>query len=181
LTRALALASLLALAACSGAQDRHRSDWEDANAARLEKEGDAIAPVVLPPAPQADHLVEFTVDKIRDFRFYVDASTLTVNRDGVVRYVLVARSQAGADNVTYEGLTCRSAEYRLYATGRPGGSWQEQRVPWRPVAMRAVQRTLMDDYFCPRRVLISSAAEAVMALRRGRHPLADPAPSTSGR
>lgn len=116
-----------------------------------------------------------------DFRLQVDPRSLTVTPEGIVRYVLVARSPSGAQNVSYEAINCRSAEYRLYATGRADGAWQREESPWRSIGSRTLaQRVLMREYFCPRRIAIASAAEGEMALRRGGHPLADPPDPISG-
>lgn len=179
--RALALALAALLAACSGGQDRTRSDWEEANAARLAKEADG-APVELPPAPRAARLLGFRAGPASDFDFGVDAGSLSVAGDGVVRYVLVARSPSGAQNVSYEAISCRAGEYRLYAIGRSDGSWQRQESPWRAIGPRTpAQRVLMRAYFCPKRIAIGSAAEGVSALQRGGHPLADaPDPASGG-
>jgi hypothetical protein len=172
--------TVLLLGACSSGTEHMRSDWEQENAARLAREGDDAALVTPPRYPMAENLLEFTVPSVRDFRFYVDAASVSVN-EGVVRYVLVGRSAAGAENVVYEGLNCRAAEYKLYAIGRGPGRWETQQVPWRPVGQRPAQRALMADFFCPRRTVIASAAEGVTALRRGGHPLADQPNPVSGR
>ena len=174
------LAGLLLLGACSTGTEHMRSDWEQENAARLAREGDDAARVPAPPYPRAQNLVEFTVPAVRDFRFYVDAASVSVN-EGVVRYVLVGRSAAGAENVVYEGLNCRATEYKLYAIGRGQGRWETQQAPWRPVGQRPAQRVLMADFFCPRRSSIANAEEGVRALRRGGHPLADAPNPISGR
>lgn len=149
-----------------------RSDWEVRNAAWLAKQQDDAATIPLPPYPREADLIEFRVDGAPSFRFFVAAGSVSVSRerDGVIRYVLVARSSEGAENVSYEGLNCGAAEYRTYATGQQG-AWRRHEVPWRPVLQRRAQRTLMNDFFCPRRVAIASAAEGVAALRSGRHPL----------
>ena len=176
----LASVALLVLAACTTDNRHIRSDWELENAARLAKEGDQAARPPLPRFPQDGDLVAFDVQRMPAFRFYIDASTLSI--DGpLVRYVLVARSGSGAENISFEGLNCRAGEYRLYASGQ-AGQWREQEVPWRDIGTRLAQRTLMSEYFCPRRWPIASAAEGVMALRRGGHPSALGAHATpSGR
>ena len=161
----------VALGACAQ-HDRSRSDWEDQNAPWLAKAGDDASTVALPPYPRAEDLIEFPVDGVPGFRFYVAANSVAVSRqrDGIIRYVLVARSSEGAESISYEGLNCRSAEYRSYAGGQ-AGAWRIQQVPWRPVAARKAQATLMREFFCPRHVAIADGAEGVMALRSGRHPL----------
>jgi hypothetical protein len=177
--RAAALAAVVLLAACGPHEDRTRSDWEEANAARLARESESV-PAVLPPAPAGGDLVHFRAGPTNDFDFYVDARSLAAS-EGVVRYVLVARSPRGAQNVSFEAISCRSGEYRLYATGLADGGWQRQDSPWRAIGPRNVaQRVLMLEYFCPKRIAIASGAEGVMALQRGGHPLADPPDPVSG-
>jgi predicted molibdopterin-dependent oxidoreductase YjgC len=93
--------------------------------------------------------------------------------DGVVHYVLVARSSAGAENVSFEGMRCDRGEVRIYAVGRDGG-WFGKPGEWRAIQPRSVQRwhnALFREYFCPQREAIVSAREGVEALRRGGHPL----------
>lgn len=175
------LLALAVLGGCGGAATPPRSDWEEANAARLAKEGDDALRQPFPPAPVAANLVEFSARAVNEFRFYVDAGSLSVSGDGIVRYVLVARSAAGAENVAYEGINCRTGEYRLYGTGRTDGGWQPASVPWRSFGPRTpAQRVLAAEYFCPRRIPIASSSEGAMALRRGGHPLADAPNSVSG-
>jgi hypothetical protein len=158
----------LALAAC-GAPDE-RSDWERAHEARLAAEPTAV----LPPYPRPDRLIEFEAGAASPFRFFVDGASLTLGPDKVVRYTMVARSAAGAQTVTYEGMRCQSGEVRLYAVGRDG-AWAGRPGPWRPIDAPGVQRwhkVLFREYFCPQREPITSAGEGVDALRRGGHPLA---------
>jgi hypothetical protein len=155
-----------------GGQEAMRSDWEIQNAAQLAKEGESAAPVALPRYPSPASLVEFRVDGFPGYRLFVDSGTLSVE-DGIVRYALVARSAAGAENVTYEGLNCRSSELRVYAIGRADGRWSPQPALWRTIGQRPVQRALMRDFLCPQRTAIASREEGVMALRRGGHPRAE--------
>jgi hypothetical protein len=169
------------LGGCGSTPTATRSDWEEANAGRLAKEGDDAPRLALPPAPRPSSLVEFP-GSTAGFRFYVDTGSLSVSGDGLVRYVLVARSESGAENITYEAINCRTLEHRLYASGRKDGSWQPVSAPWRALGPRTpAQRALAADYFCPRRIPVASAAEGAMALRRGGHPLADQQPLGSTR
>ncbi|MGH8745648.1 MAG: CNP1-like family protein [Burkholderiales bacterium] len=169
--RSLAPAALcLALIACAGdAPDQ--SDWERAQRAQSWQE----SRVTLPRYPQKANLVEFEVDARSDFHFQVDTASLSVGSDGVVRYVLLARSSEGAQNVSFEGLRCSDGEYKIYATGSGNGAWQEVRDPrWRPVEQGAGswRRMLANNYFCPARAPIRTVAEGVDALRRGGNPRA---------
>ena len=107
-----------------------------------------------------------------DFRFFIDPATLFVDEKGVVRYVLVARSRSGVENVSYEALRCEAAQHRVYALGRPDGTWSRSRTDWRPLEPGTRQLELYADYFCPQKVPIHNAAEGVSALQDGGHPFA---------
>jgi len=159
----------LLAAACAGAPAPDKSDWERKQEARDWRESD----VSLPAAPRREHLLAFFVSAASNFDFYVDGASLSIGKDGVVRYVLVARSPQGAQSVTFEGIRCSSAAYRIYATGEVGGGWSRAATPWRPIEPRSVQRwhnALRDEYFCPLGNPIRSPAEGIDALRRGGHP-----------
>jgi hypothetical protein len=150
-----------------GVQDK--SDWEIEQERRQEA-GDGPA---LPAWPKDQDLVEFHGGNVTTFRFYVDATSLTVSGDGVVRYALVARSPSGVSNYSYEGMRCEGAgQVRIYAYGQDG-RWVRQRSPWRDIELKVVQSwhgELRSRYFCPNRINIQSAAEGLDALRRGGHP-----------
>jgi CNP1-like family len=169
--RAIVPAAICLMLAACASDTPVQSDWERAQETQNWRE-DRVA---LPPYPKASNLVELVVDADPDFHFLADPTSLSVGSDGVVRYVLVARSPEGAENVSFEGLRCRDGEYKIYATGRGDGTWLEARAPrWRPIEQRAASwhRTLANDYFCPKRQPLRNAAEGVNALRRGGNPRA---------
>jgi hypothetical protein len=171
--RAASFAGVALLAACgSTPQIEERSDWERKNEARLEREGPDIVPRT-PPYPQKANLVEFFVTAASDFKFYVDRTSIAVDR-GIVRYVLVARSPSGTDNVSFEALRCRAREYRVYAHGRADGTWSARPGEWREIPVgRAVERwrrELHSNFFCPGGVPLADAAEGQKALELGEHP-----------
>lgn len=130
--------------------------------------------MVLPKPPEAANLIEFDVSATATFRFFVDAASISVGPDGVVRYTLVARSPSGAQNVSYEGIRCKSYAVKVFAGARPDGTWvPRQNSEWREIEPKTVQRwhnALAREYFCPQRTAIRDPAEGVDALRRGGHP-----------
>jgi hypothetical protein len=130
--------------------------------------------VQLPAAPLQENLLPFYVSAATNNEFYVDGASLSVGADGVVRYVLVVQTQGGARNVTYEGLRCETKERRLYASGRPDGTWARSRNDeWRRIQNMATNRhhaALIFDYFCPSGAIVRDVAEARDALLRGGHP-----------
>ena len=144
------------------------SDWERQQGPKLAAE----QPVTLPPLPDERNLVSFDLIAPTDMRFFIDAASLTVG-EGVVRYVMVARSPQGAENVSYESMRC-PGEYRVYAFARPDGTWLPQTGGWRPIpraADRSVHYSLARQYFCPRNIPLHSAREAIQALRDRGHIL----------
>ena len=126
-----------------------------------------------PPAyPKDADLIEFQVSSGATFRFFIDAASLSVGADGVVRYTLVARSPSGVTNVSFEGIRCSTKSYKVFAQGS-GGRWSPRQGEWREIEAKTIQRwhnVLYFEYLCPRHRPIETAAEGVDALRRGVHP-----------
>jgi hypothetical protein len=125
--------------------------------------------MVLPPYPEASHLVEFVVGYRSAHRYFIDARSLQMGADGVVRYALVIRTAGGAANTSYEGIRCATYEKRTYAFGHPQGKWIEaKRSDWQKIepGREQVQAVLYNDYLCPNRV-IATREEALRALSSG--------------
>jgi len=159
---------VVALAACSG--PTAKSDWELQNEAQLALPEETVA---LPVYPARERLIEFSVSATSEFRFFVDPASISVGREGVVRYTLVARNPAGADSASFEGMRCSTVEVRNYALGRDGG-WVRRAGDWRSLEGRSVQRwhnALYREYFCPQGQPIASTSEGVRSLRRGGHAM----------
>jgi len=166
------LLPLLLLAGCAGHTPDMRSDWERRN---LQPEPTGAEEALAMPAYPAGRLLEVSLADGGSFRYYVDPSTVSTGRDGVVRYVLVARSATGSDNVFYEGLRCMTRQYRIYAIGRADGTWGGRQGDWQPLVASTTQpwrSVLFRDYFCPHADAVRTAAEGVQALERGGHPSA---------
>jgi len=163
------LLALLVLAGCS-TRSAEQSEWEREN--RQPVSAVAEEQVPLPAYPVSARLIQFDQDRGGDFRFFIDPTTLSVDDKGVVRYVLVARSPSGVENASYEALRCAAAQHRVFALGRPGGTWARSRADWRPLDPGTRQLELYADYFCPQKVPIHNAAEGVRALEDGGHPFA---------
>jgi hypothetical protein len=177
LKRAWVLAALLA--GCTQAPQQ-TSDWEKQNAQRLGGPEEVVA---LPPFPSKGNLVEVYVSAVADFKYFVDEKTLTVNpKERVIRYVLVAQSPSGVQNVRYEAIRCPD-EYRVLALGRPDGTWGGQPSEWRPI-VRAANLSwpyaLSRRYFGPHRDPVRTVAEASDALERGVHPAVEVQRSMGG-
>ncbi|MFH1603827.1 MAG: CNP1-like family protein [Pseudomonadota bacterium] len=129
----------------------------------------------LPPYPKPENYLPFKVDAVTSFDFFVDAKSVSVDNDGVVRYSLIAKSTSGVLNISFEGMRCSGRQYRVYAFGRSDNSWSRARSSrWQSLPQDASnpQRAMLyDDYFCPEGSSIATAERGLQALRKGGRPL----------
>ena len=171
--RLAALAGAALLAACGASGPQQMSDWEREHPELLATAEAAKAPTP-PAAPRRENLVEFYLAPTTTFRYFIDSTSLSVfYRQKEVRYVLVARSPSGAENVSFEAIRC-SGQHRVIATGNADGTWNERGSEWRDIPRQSDLSTpslLSRWFFCPHNDPIQSAAEGVDALRRGGHPM----------
>lgn len=123
----------------------------------------------IPSYPRSEDLIPFDPGAVSPHRFYVDARSLSIGEDDVVRYTLVVKAAGGATNVTFEGIRCELRQLKYYATGRADGSWARARnAQWRPIGPREVDRhhhTLYADYLCSGRTPVKSVREIVQLFR----------------
>ncbi|HEY8607263.1 MAG TPA: CNP1-like family protein [Noviherbaspirillum sp.] len=148
------------------AQSRFEEEFDDE-----EKPWQEIA-VQLPQAPQQQNLAPLFVSAVATQKFEVDTSSITVGEDGVIRYVLVATSEGGARNVSFEGIRCATYERKLYAFGQPDGSWsRSRRDKWELITGNAVNRqhaALAKEYFCDLKTIAGNARDMADRLRYQR-------------
>jgi hypothetical protein len=123
----------------------------------------------IPSYPTTGDLVAFDVGGASPHRFYVDARSLSVGEDGVVRYTLVIKAAGGATNVTFEGIRCELRQQKYYAVGRADGSWVRARNPqWRRIEGQDVNRhhsVLYAEFFCSGKQPHTSVREVLQLLR----------------
>jgi hypothetical protein len=124
----------------------------------------------LPAYPKAENLLPFNVSSATRHQHFVDAASISVGADKVVRYTVVIEATGGAKNVSFEGLRCESGERRLYAYGHPDGNWSKARnAGWEVIKFRSLlsyQKALYEDYFCPDGIQVKDSQEAVRNLRQ---------------
>ena len=159
LSRALVCACslYLSIAACAQQNNEQTDDKPESE-------------VVLPAAPQKAQLLPFYVSPTSTLDFAVDANSVSVSSDGIVRFTLVIASATGARNVSYEGIRCSSNERKLYATGRADGTWvPARRDMWQPITDVGANRqhaALARDYFCDSVTIAGKAENIVDRLRK---------------
>lgn len=131
----------------------------------------------IPAYPKLENALPFIVSGATDNKFFIDPQSISVGEDDVVRYTLIVKSPEGVLNVTFEGISCRSREVKLYAFGKADGTWSRNRyAKWSPIAYQDRNRQhhmLYDDFFCPREISVKDANEAIFALKNGIHPRAE--------
>lgn len=133
----------------------------------------------LPRYPKDADLIAFDAGGATPHRFFIDASSITIGDDQVVRYALVVKTAGGATNVTFEGIRCETREVKVYALGHPKEQWGRARNPrWRRIEYREVNRhhgTLFADYLCQgsssERSPVPTVKEMSDRLRHGPPPM----------
>jgi hypothetical protein len=125
----------------------------------------------IPPYPKEENLVRVDAGRATSHQFYVDASSVTLGEDGVMRYTVVVRAGGGATNVSFEGMRCETREQKLYALGRADKTWVRARDPqWHRIELRELtphRYVLYREYFCAERTRPTAPKRALEALRRG--------------
>jgi hypothetical protein len=150
------------------AQSQFEEDFDDAG-----KTWQEIA-VQLPAAPGAQDLIPFYVSPTATQNFSVDEKSLSIGKDGVIRYTMVATSPAGAKNISYEGIRCETFEKKSYAFARADGTWaRSRRDQWEPIVRNAANRqhgVLAIDFFCESKS-ISGNKETILQRLRANQPI----------
>ncbi|MDP2368963.1 CNP1-like family protein [Rhodoferax sp.] len=121
----------------------------------------------LAPAFSDTGLVPIAMPANAALQYGVDPNTLTITRDGVVRYVMVASSTTGVRNVMYEGIRCASSEVKTYARQNAAGQWAPVSEPqWRPLqggnAVTAHAMALARQGVCSGRTVGADSAGALV-------------------
>ena len=101
---------------------------------------------VTPPVSfSTEALQPFDVAQGSALSYGIDPRTLVVGEDGVVRYVMVARSSSGALNVLYQGVRCATAEVKTYGRWNNNAStWNTNaKEEWQPLSFSGFSRPAM--------------------------------------
>jgi hypothetical protein len=152
----LELALAIALAGCGPStgpniKSSQRGNTKDIGGVRQEQAFEEIEAPQLPPYPQDSALLEFIPRRNSSFHFYVDRDSLSIGADRVIRYSVLARSPSGAVSASYEGMRCKTSEYKVYALGTDAAQWARAReVQWRKIPRTSAdfRFALYKDYFC---------------------------------
>lgn len=154
----LALAVVMLLSGCPGVHTepvkgvQRRGQQEGPLPGIPEEEKFVEQNVQPPPYPEDSKLIEFYLRGLTTNKFYIDGSSLRVDKDKVVRFVLVIRTPEDVRNVSFAGLRCSTREWKNYAFAREDHSWnKDESAEWKRIQdinFNNYQRTLYEDYFC---------------------------------
>ena len=126
--------------------------------------------LVLPAPPKSEDLLRYTVGASASMTFAVDAKSVSVGDDQIVRYSSVIISSSGAKNISYEGIRCTTAERKLFATGRADGSWNTlPDAEWRQISSagaNSYQATLFKEFFCDGESVAGKTSTIIDRIRR---------------
>ncbi|MDM7941141.1 MAG: CNP1-like family protein [Hydrogenophaga sp.] len=129
----------------------------------------AIAP---PDAFSTDTLQSFDVTNQSTLRYGIDPGSLKVGEDGVVRYVMVARSSSGAMNVFFQGIRCASGETKTYAHLNDKRSWIiSNNAAWQSLSFSGPTRPAMmlaRQGVCEGRTITGSPQKILATLKTDR-------------
>ncbi|MDF0606215.1 CNP1-like family protein [Neisseriaceae bacterium TC5R-5] len=123
----------------------------------------------LPPYPSKPDWVSVTTDNLQTNQYFVDAGSVSVGEDKVVRLVVRIVSPKGVENLSFEGIQCEEATYRAYAFGNSvDHTWiASTRVVWREINSDDKLRRQLRTLLCPGKRAPASVDEAVLSLRKG--------------
>ena len=135
----------------------------------------------LPPYPKPENLLKFDIGSNTSNSYFVDAASISVSEDGIVRYTLVIKTGGGATNVSFEGIRCESRQLRVYAFGHPNSQWSRARnAGWREIEPREINGyhyALFRDYYCTsissfisRRSSAASLKQIIATFKAGPKP-----------
>ncbi len=137
----------------------------------------------LPPYPRDSNLIEFAPYGRTTNRYYVDGSSVSVGRDKIVRFTVVAKSKLGGEHVAFAGVNCKRQEWKDYAYGTPEKLWRQQTdPPWQRIenlATNDYKYSLFKDFMCFGGVMSGGPAGSAKLIVRNLKNPPKPDPRTS--
>ena len=101
--------------------------------------------------------IPIEINKTTQMKWFVDPETMSIGKDNVFRYVIVAKGPTGTLNAFYEGILCKKAEIKVYAkmissNGEPPFDWRIIKTPeWQSLDYQSRyshQKALAKDFVC---------------------------------
>lgn len=119
-----------------------------------------------PPAFDISRLVPFDVSVNSTMKWGFDPQAMTIGKDSIVRYVVVAQSPSGVMNAMYEAIHCAKGEWKTYARYNKDTGWSNVVQPqWQPFAGSHAHR-LARQGVCTGAAPAQSVREVVQTARQ---------------
>ena len=156
---------LLSLTAQAQYKTRDPADENDIDAPRFWNEVE----VKIPNASPSKQLKPFFVSINTTLAFAIDAESIELGRDDVMRYIIVITSPTGARQVSYEGIRCEKHEWRLYGNLQSDGQWRRNPgSKWQLIMPNSYNRyhsALVKDAFCENSIPRRNIKEIISLLK----------------
>ena len=127
-----------------------------------------------PPAFDPSKLIRIDMERLVELRYGVDPASITINSDGVTRYVMVVTNSGGMVSAIYEGLRCATAEVKTYGRYNDG-QWRANPNPeWRTLNNNPAVRHALNfarQGACSGTAPLNTVAEIVRNLKDPRSDL----------
>lgn len=141
------------------------ADANDPDAPRIWEETE----VKIPQGPPSKDLKPFYVSKNTPLQFALDAQSIVVGKDDVIRYVIVITSPSGAQQTSYQGIRCEKGEWRLYATMQTDNRWvKTPSSRWQAIQSNSYNRyhaALAQDAFCDNAIARKDVKDIIKLLK----------------
>jgi|GEM_PF-3834035 len=110
--------------------------------------------IALPDFSRGYDFASLEIIPSRGYDYWIDLNSIHIGSvDQVVRFLIKINSSSGAGNLFYQGINCRTGEYKQYAYGldqnQPLKANSNQQ--WQPLSRQpgiSVNQQLADNYFC---------------------------------
>lgn len=122
----------------------------------------------LPALPKDRNLIELRLPHSR-VRIFFDQKSISVGKDGVVRYTVIIQSRSGVRNTLYEGIRCDTREYKTFAYSANKQNFREmRRAYWHSIRGQMsfkYREILADLYMCHLRTTRNKVADIIRILK----------------
>jgi hypothetical protein len=131
-----------------------------------------------PRYPRDSDLAEFFLRNPTSNHFFIDTTSISVDKDKIIRFVMVIRTPGNETNVRFSGLRCGTHEWKDFAFAGDDKKWNvNDNAQWKRIVelrYNNYQDSLFADYFCLSGVFstkpVGDAKKLAQLLRNPKRP-----------
>ncbi|MGL6041289.1 MAG: CNP1-like family protein [Deefgea sp.] len=158
----LLLTALLAGIAQAAEYDAHTPDGMESDGGGLKDIFSRITAAA--PIPQEQDFQFPAIEQLKEWapiQFYqeiksntyrISLDSLSLGKDQIVRYVVMVTSKSGGNkNIIFEGIDCKTNQYRTYGWGNPKQEWtKNSKTTWKLIQKNQYNgwQASLADSFC---------------------------------